>query len=214
MEFPRDIWKTLSRTALPGALVKGTYIMNPNHAYRVTVLAMLVAAMAGGLTACNDQDKAGNAATTPAATQTASAPADAPASTGPVHHHREHENRETTHVATAAPVCGSCGTVSAVNQVTDEGQASGAGAVGGAVAGGVLGHQAGKGRGKDAMTVLGAIGGAVAGNYAEKQLRTSHHYEVVVRFNDGSTQTFKFKEQPAFRVGDHVNNEGGSLVTR
>ena len=77
--------------------------------------------------------------------------------------------------------------------------------------GGVLGHQTGKGRGKDAMTILGAIGGAVAGNYAEKEVRKTHHYEVSVQFNDGSNQTFKFQQQPPVQVGDHVRNDGGAL---
>jgi outer membrane lipoprotein SlyB len=99
-----------------------------------------------------------------------------------------------------------------VNVVTDEGKASGLGAVGGAVAGGVLGHQAGKGRGKDAMTVLGAIGGALAGNAVEKNVRKTQHYEVNVHFEDGSSETFKFEAQPPFGVGDHVKKTGEGLV--
>lgn len=109
-------------------------------------------------------------------------------------------------------VCNECGTVNAVYQVKDEGKATGAGAVTGAVVGGVLGHQTGKGRGKDAMTVLGAVGGAVAGNYAEKQMRTTYHWEVTARFNDGSTRTFTFASKPGFAPGDAVKSSGGTLV--
>lgn len=202
--------------------------------FRMATLGLVVTGLAAGLAACGDQDKATAApapvaaapapAAAPAATSTpAAAPAATPApaaapapaataATKPVHHHREHRPDTTlASAAPSAPACRNCGVVTGVRDVVDPGQASGAGAFGGAVAGGVLGHQTGRGRGRDAMTLLGAIGGAVAGNYAEKQMRKSHHYEVSVHFNDGSSQTFRFQQQPPVQVGDHVREDGGTL---
>ena len=57
--------------------------------------------------------------------------------------------------------------VCTTQQVTTEGQKSGAGAIMGAIAGGALGTQMGRGNGRDVTTVLGAIGGAVLGNNIE-----------------------------------------------
>ncbi len=111
-----------------------------------------------------------------------------------------------------APVCYSCGTVVAVNAIKEQGNASGVGAVGGAVAGGVVGHQFGKGHGKDALTVLGALGGALAGNQAEKTVRATLRYDVVVRMEDGSTQTVSDTTPPPFSTGDKVRLENGTLV--
>lgn len=111
-------------------------------------------------------------------------------------------------------VCYGCGTVQAVNVVTESGQASGVGAVSGAVLGGVAGHQMGKGKGKDAMTVVGVIGGALAGNAAEKAIKKTQHYEVIVRMEDGTVQTFNFSSVPPFSSGDAVRVEGGQLVRR
>lgn len=110
------------------------------------------------------------------------------------------------------PACQDCGTVVSVSTVQQEGSASGAGAVGGALAGGVLGHQMGKGRGKEAMTILGAIGGALAGNAAEREVRKTTEYDVVVQMDTGGTQTFKFTSPPGFGEGSKVRVQGGQLV--
>lgn len=155
-------------------------------------------------------------ATMPAAETVAATPAPvaetvaaAPAATAPA-------SKPHRHVASsepkAAPVCYSCGTVIAVNAVKVQGTASGVGAVGGAVAGGVVGHQFGKGRGKDAMTVLGAVGGALAGNQVEKTVRSTTRYDVVVRMQDGSTQTVSDTSPPPFSNGDKVRVENGTLA--
>jgi outer membrane lipoprotein SlyB len=114
----------------------------------------------------------------------------------------------------APELCYSCGTVQAVNVVTEAGQASGVGAVSGAVLGGVAGHQMGKGRGKDAMTVVGVIGGALAGNAAEKAIKKTQYYEVSVRMEGGDVQTFSFQTVPPFSSGDAVRVEGGQLMRR
>lgn len=111
-----------------------------------------------------------------------------------------------------AATCYSCGTVIAVNAVTVQGDNSGIGAVGGAVVGGVVGHQFGKGNGKKAMTALGAIGGALTGNQIEKSQRQSVRYDVVVRLQDGSTQTVSDSTPPPFSSGDKVRLENGTLT--
>lgn len=108
--------------------------------------------------------------------------------------------------------CYHCGTVVAVNAVTVQGNNSGVGAVSGAVVGGVVGHQFGKGNGKKAMTALGAIGGALTGNQIEKSQRQSVRYDVVVRMQDGSTQTVSDTTPPPFISGDTVRLENGTLT--
>jgi len=110
------------------------------------------------------------------------------------------------------PACVDCGTVESVRPVVVEGQGTGVGAVAGGVLGGVLGHQIGRGRGNDAATVLGAVGGAFAGHQIEKSQRTTTHYEITVRMNDGSYRTVTAKEQPVWRTGDHVRIENGAVV--
>jgi len=40
------------------------------------------------------------------------------------------------------------------------------------------------------VTIAGIVGGAVAGRQIEKPTHKTVRYEIVVRFNDGSTQTF------------------------
>lgn len=116
--------------------------------------------------------------------------------------------------APAPEICYSCGTVQSVNVVTEAGKASGAGAVTGAVLGGVAGHQMGGGKGKDAMTVIGVIGGALAGNATEKAIKKTQFYEVTVRMDDGSVQTYTYQTVPPFSSGDAVRVDGGQLMRR
>jgi len=139
---------------------------------------------------------------------------------------------EPTHVASAEPpryaqsepgqaapppaprVCGNCGSVVSVNAVKQQGEGSGLGAVGGAVVGGVLGNQVGRGSGRTAATVIGALGGGFAGNEVEKHVKSSQSYNVAVRMDDGSTRSFAYKEEPAFRAGDKVKVVDGGLVAQ
>lgn len=144
-----------------------------------------------------------NEAAAPLAEAAAKAPAATPVST-PHHEVARKEPKPAT--------CYNCGTVTAVNAVKQQGNASGVGAVGGAVAGGVVGHQFGKGHGKDAMTVLGAVGGALAGNQVEKTVRSTTRYDVVVRMQDGSTKTISDSTPPPFSTGDKVRVENGTLA--
>ena len=82
----------------------------------------------------------------------------------------------------AAPVCGNCGVVEAINLVEVKGDGSYVGMIGGGVIGALLGGQvAHRGSGKTVAQVAGAAGGAWAGNEIEKKVRSTKHYEVVVR---------------------------------
>ena len=126
---------------------------------------------------------------------------------------------EPARVATAEPArtaqaCTNCGSVTSVDLVKHKGEGSGLGAVGGAVVGGVLGHQVGSGRGRDVATVAGAGAGAYAGHQIEKEAKSTQNYNVAVRLDDGTSQTFSYQSEPAFRVGDKVRIVEGKLVAR
>ena len=104
---------------------------------------------------------------------------------------------------------GTYGVVESVRQVEIKGDAKGVGAVGGGVAGAVLGHNIGDHN--KIVTVLGAAGGALLGNQIEKTVRTEKAWEMTVRYEDGSTQSFQSKEAPFWHQGDHVRYYEGKL---
>jgi len=104
---------------------------------------------------------------------------------------------------------GVLGTVTAVREVEDKGDAKGIGALGGGVAGAVLGHQID--HGNKLVTVLGAAGGALLGNQVEKTARATKHWELTVRYDDGSTQVFNSDAQPFWHQGDRVRLLEGKL---
>lgn len=104
------------------------------------------------------------------------------------------------------------GVIEAINK-TESGDASGVGAVAGAVAGGVIGNMASKKK-KTLSTVIGAVAGGVAGHYGEKYLKKTAHWEVVVKLNSGTTQTFKLDAEPDFKVGDAVKVSGESVYKK
>lgn len=112
----------------------------------------------------------------------------------------------------AARTCAECGTVSVVQVVEREGDATGLGAVAGGVVGGVLGNQIGDGRGRRVATVAGAAGGAYAGHQIEKNMNRIRRWDVVVRMDDGGSRTFSYNSEPSFRGGDKVKVVDGSLV--
>jgi len=116
-------------------------------------------------------------------------------------------------VATPAPViCAECGVVETVREVAVEPKGSGGGAVAGGVVGGIIGNQIGKGATRDIATILGAVGGAYAGNHIEKTVKEAKRYDVIVRFEDGSTRTFSSDTPPAWQSGDRVRLQSGGLV--
>jgi outer membrane lipoprotein SlyB len=112
----------------------------------------------------------------------------------------------------AAAQCKDCGTVTSVEAVKKEGQASGAGAVIGGIAGGVLGHQIGSGRGNTVATVAGAAGGAYAGHQIEKNKNETTEYVVKVKLEDGTNRTFTYKDAVSYKTGDKVKIVDKKLV--
>ena len=111
----------------------------------------------------------------------------------------------------ASARCAECGVIESVRAVEAKGLGSGLGAVGGAVVGGLLGNQVGAGRGQDVMTVVGAVGGAVAGNEVEKRVKSTNHYEITVRLNDGSSRVISETAQPVWHTGDKVRLVNGTI---
>ena len=121
----------------------------------------------------------------------------------------------TSTVSAAAPApapCRNCGTVSAVRAVKKQGEASMIGPAAGALIGGVVGHQIGSGRGNTIATVIGAGGGAAAGTEIERRAKSTTHYEVAVRMNDGTVRHFNYASAPGVHSGDRVRVVDGRLV--
>ncbi|GIK24418.1 MAG: hypothetical protein BroJett006_06640 [Betaproteobacteria bacterium] len=116
--------------------------------------------------------------------------------------------------APAPAICANCGTIESVVEKTQKGEGTGIGAVAGGVAGAVLGSQVGKGSGKTAATVIGAAGGAVAGHQAERYIRKTSKWEIIVRFEDGTAREFDVDTQPVWRVGDKVKVENNVITSR
>jgi outer membrane lipoprotein SlyB len=111
-----------------------------------------------------------------------------------------------------ARYCSNCATVASVNVVEVSGDGGYLGTVGGAVVGGLLGNQVGSGNGRTAATAVGAVGGAIAGNNIERNSRHGVRYEVVVRYDNGATQTVAYDNNPGFRVGEKVKVDNGVLM--
>jgi outer membrane lipoprotein SlyB len=116
-------------------------------------------------------------------------------------------------VAQAAPQPvikpGIVGTVEAVREVTLDGKANGIGAVAGGAVGGVLGHQLK--HDSKLVTLVGAAAGAFIGNEAQKRQNASKHWELTVRFDDGTTQTLTSQNAPFWHQGDRVRLLDGKL---
>lgn len=108
-------------------------------------------------------------------------------------------------------ICAECGVIQSLREIVQPGDGGAVGIVGGAVVGGLLGNQVGGGRGKDLATVAGAVGGAMAGNEVQKRMETAKRYEIVVRFEDGSSRVYTETNQTAWRAGDHVKVVNGEL---
>jgi outer membrane lipoprotein SlyB len=108
-----------------------------------------------------------------------------------------------------ARYCSNCATVESVNVIQAE--AGAAGTLGGAAVGGLLGNQVGSGSGRTAATVAGAVGGAIAGRAIERNAHAPR-YEVVVRYENGATQSIRYDNDPGFRAGEQVRVNDGVLV--
>ena len=108
--------------------------------------------------------------------------------------------------------CTNCATVEAINVVEVKGDGNYLGAIGGGLAGAVLGSQVGGGSGRTAAQVAGAVGGAYVGRNIERNARKTTHYEVLVRFPNGGTQTVMYENDPGLRVGEKVKVNDGVLT--
>lgn len=99
----------------------------------------------------------------------------------------------------------------------------GGGAVAGAVIGGLLGsalgghtHYDAYGRGhrhaSGAGALVGAAAGAMVGAAASQGSAEARYYDVLVRFDDGGTQVFRYRDGVPFQVGDDVTLTAQGLV--
>lgn len=114
--------------------------------------------------------------------------------------------------ATVAQARADAGVVESVREVKAKGESTWMGPVAGGIGGAVLGSQVGKGTTRTIMGVLGAAGGAYAGREIEKHVRSTTHWEVDVRMDDGSSRTVSYQAQPGFRQGERVRLENGTLA--
>lgn len=112
----------------------------------------------------------------------------------------------------AAPVCTDCATVTSVRTVQQQGEAGLLGPAAGGLVGGVIGHQIGSGRGNTIATIAGAAGGAAVGTEIERRSKSTTHYVVAVRMNDGTVRHFNYRAAPGFQPGDKVRVVEGKLV--
>ncbi len=88
------------------------------------------------------------------------------------------------------------------------------GSVIGAVVGGVVGNQIGGGDGNKAATILGALGGGYAGNKIGQSQNRDTVWVVTAEFNDKTTQTYSFTQDPGLVVGSPVRRENTNLFKR
>lgn len=137
-----------------------------------------------------------------------------PAETKPAQKSATQPTQVAAQPAPAPAICVNCGTIESVTEKTQKGEGTGIGAVAGGVAGAVLGSQVGKGGGKTAATVIGGVGGAVAGHQAERYIRKTTKWEIIVRMEDGSAREFDVDAQPVWRVGDKVKVENNVITSR
>jgi outer membrane lipoprotein SlyB len=109
--------------------------------------------------------------------------------------------------------CSNCATVEAINVVEVKGDGNYIGTVGGGVIGALAGSQVGGGNGRTAAEVAGALGGAYVGRNIDRQNdRQTRHFEVVIRYTNGGTQTVQYANDPGLRVGEKVRYNDGALT--
>ena len=110
------------------------------------------------------------------------------------------------------PVPGVLGVVESVREISTPAEKSnGIGPIAGGIAGAVLGNQVGHGDGRTIATVLGAAAGALGGKEVEKRARATKHWEIVVRLDNGSTETLKSDTTPYWHGGERVRLLDGRL---
>lgn len=117
-----------------------------------------------------------------------------------------------TVVPRQAALCTTCATVEAVNAVEVNGDGGYLGTIGGGVVGALLGSQVGGGNGKKAAEIAGALGGAYAGHVIEGNIKKTVHYETMVRFQNGATQTISTEANPGLAVGEKIRVDNGVMT--
>jgi len=116
-------------------------------------------------------------------------------------------------VAGSAPaVCYNCGTVTSVRAVKQQGEAGIVGPLAGGAIGGAIGSQIGGGSGKTIATIAGAAGGAAIGTEVERRSKSTTHYVVGVRLNDGTTRNFNYQSAPGVNEGDKIKVVDDRLI--
>jgi outer membrane lipoprotein SlyB len=110
------------------------------------------------------------------------------------------------------PIPGLLGVVDSVREVKETPKTNGAGPILGGLAGAVAGHQVGQGKGNVLATVVGAAGGAFGGLAVEGKVREVKHWDVIVRLDDGTTQTLRTDTQPFWHGGERVRLLDGRLT--
>src|SRR3954464_2902366 len=110
------------------------------------------------------------------------------------------------------PIPGLLGVVDSVREVKESPRTNGAGPIIGGLAGAVAGHQVGHGNGNILATLVGAGAGAVGGLAVEGKVRETKHWDVIVRLDDGTTQTLRTDTQPFWRGGERVRLLDGRLT--
>jgi len=108
-------------------------------------------------------------------------------------------------------VCSDCGVIVSITPVKVEGRGSGVGAVAGGLAGIIIGNQVGGGNGKTIAKIAGAAGGAVLGNKIEKKARGATHFDIRVRFDNGTETTVSQDQEPKLAVGAAVRVVDGTV---
>jgi outer membrane lipoprotein SlyB len=111
----------------------------------------------------------------------------------------------------AVRYCSNCATVESINVVEVNGEGNYLGTIGGGVVGALLGSQVGNGNGRTAAQLAGAVGGAYVGRNIERRAKRTQHYEVLVRFANGGTQTLTYENDPGLRAGEKVKVNNGVL---
>lgn len=110
--------------------------------------------------------------------------------------------------------CSNCATIEAINVIEVKGDGNLIGTIGGGVLGALAGSQIGGGNGRTVAQVAGALGGAYVGRNIDRQndKPAGRHFEVVIRFTNGGTQTVQYANDPGLRVGEKVKLNDGTLT--
>jgi len=123
-------------------------------------------------------------------------------------------NQNLKQKSTGKNGCTGCGKVISVSVGEKKGKGSAVGIIGGGIAGAIIGNQIGNGTGRTLATVAGAAGGAYAGDKIEEHVRTTKHWSVRVRLDNGGERTVTVDHDPGLNEGDLVTVAGNTIRRR